>query len=179
MSALTAEPELFVTVNVYVIGPTAPKANCTPLVTGMVDPTKLIVAVPPLNTAVKRGRIVPPLSHRSWIPSKVKLVINGRTWTGTSVPSCAASAFLARRERPGFYLLVAATGSVLAVTLITVFGNIPINNQIKRWSIAAPPASWVELSAQWWQFQTVRTIAAVCGMALLIVAVLMRRSAVA
>ena len=90
---------------------------------------------------------------------------------------CAASAFLARRERPGFYLLVAATGSVLAVALITVFGNIPINNQIKTWSIAAPPASWVKLSAQWWQFQTVRTIAAVCGMALLIVVVLMRRAA--
>lgn len=90
---------------------------------------------------------------------------------------CAASAFLARRERPGFYLLLAATGSVLAVTLITVFGNIPINNQIKTWSIAAPPASWVALSAQWWQFQTIRTIAAVCGMALLIVVVLMRRSA--
>ena len=90
---------------------------------------------------------------------------------------CAASAFLARRERPGFYLLVAATASVLAVALITVFGNIPINNQIKTWRITAPPASWVDLSAQWWQFQTVRTIAAVCGMALLIVAVLMRRSA--
>ena len=93
-----------------------------------------------------------------------------------SLLSCAASAFLARRERPGFYLLVAATGSVLAVALITVFGNIPINNQIKTWSITAPPASWVERSAQWWQFQTMRTIAAVCGMALLIVVVLMRRS---
>jgi uncharacterized membrane protein len=90
---------------------------------------------------------------------------------------CAASAFLARRERPGFYLLMAATVSVLAVTLITVFGNIPINNQIKTWSIAAPPASWVALSARWWQFQTIRTIAALCGMALLIVVVLMRRSA--
>ena len=90
---------------------------------------------------------------------------------------CAASAFLARRERPGFYLLVAATGSVLAVALITVFGNIPINNQIKTWSITTPPASWVELSARWWHFQTVRTIAAVFGMALLSVVVLMRRSA--
>ncbi len=89
---------------------------------------------------------------------------------------CAASTYLARRERPGFYLLGVATGAVLAVALITVFGNIPINNQIKTWSIVAPPASWMELSAQWWRLQTVRTIAAVCGMALLIVAVLARRS---
>ena len=93
-----------------------------------------------------------------------------------SVLFCAASAFFARRERPGFYLLVAGTGSVLAVALITVFGNIPLNNQIKTWSISAPPPRWVEVSAQWWQFQTVRTIAAVCGMALLIVAVQTRRS---
>ena len=93
-----------------------------------------------------------------------------------SVLSCAVSAFLARRERTGFYLLVAATGAVLAVALITIFGNIPLNNQIKTWSISAPPPRWVELSAQWWQFQTVRTIAAVGGMALLIVAVLIRRS---
>ena len=93
-----------------------------------------------------------------------------------SVVFCAASAFLARREGTEFYLLVAATGSVLAVALVTVFGNIPINNQIMTWSISAPPHRWVELSVQWWQFQTVRTIAAVCGMALLIVAVLFRRS---
>ena len=93
-----------------------------------------------------------------------------------SVVFCAASAFLARREGTAFYLLVAATGSVLAVALVTVFGNIPINNQIMTWSSSAPPHRWVELSVQWWQFQTVRTIAALCGMALLIVAVLFRRS---
>ncbi len=92
-----------------------------------------------------------------------------------SVLSSAASAFLARRERPGFYLLAAASGCILAVLLITVFGNIPINNQIKSWSIASPPSSWVELSAQWSQFQTARTIAAVSGLALLILAVLIRR----
>ena len=93
-----------------------------------------------------------------------------------SVVCCAASAFFARRERAGFYLLVAATGAVLAVALITVFGNIPINNQIKTWSVTAPPPVWAALSVQWWRFHTVRTIAAVCGMALLIVAVLIRRS---
>ena len=46
-----------------------------------------------------------------------------------SVLSTAASAFLARRERPGFYLPVAASLCTLAVALITAFGNIPINNQ--------------------------------------------------
>ena len=94
-----------------------------------------------------------------------------------SVLSTAASAFLARRERPGFYLLVAASLCALAVALITAFGNIPINNQITTWSAASPPSAWIELSAQWWQFQTARTIAAVCGLALLILAVLIPRRA--
>jgi uncharacterized membrane protein len=94
-----------------------------------------------------------------------------------SVLSTAASAFLARRERPGFYLLVAASLCALAVALITAFGNIPINNQITTWSAASPPSAWIELSAQWWQFQTARTVAAVCGLALSILAVVIPRRA--
>jgi len=94
-----------------------------------------------------------------------------------SVLSTAASAFLARRERPGFYLLVAASFCALAVALITAFGNIPINNQITTWSAASPPSAWIELSMQWWQFQTARTIAAICGLALLILTVLIPRRA--
>ncbi len=82
----------------------------------------------------------------------------------------AASAFLARRERPALYMLVGATGCALAVALITAFGNVPINNQIMTWSLTSPPSNWVELSTQWWQFQTARTIAALSGLALLIFA---------
>jgi uncharacterized membrane protein len=89
-----------------------------------------------------------------------------------SVLFSATSAFLARRERPGFYLLVAATICAAAVALITAFGNIPINNQIKTWSVVSPPSAWLELSAEWWRFQTARTTAAICGLALLILAAL-------
>ena len=91
-----------------------------------------------------------------------------------SVLFSTASAFLARRERPGFYLLVAASTCALAAALITAFGNIPINNQIETWNVAAPPSIWVELSVKWWHFQTARTIAAVCGLALLILALLIQ-----
>src|SRR6266700_4684479 len=73
------------------------------------------------------------------------------------------STILARRERPEFYLLIAASVCIMAVALITAFGNIPINNQIKLWSVSSPPSAWVELGAQWWRFQTARTIAAICG----------------
>ena len=85
------------------------------------------------------------------------------------------STFLARRERPEFYLLLAASICILSVALITAFGNIPINNQIKMWNISSPPSNWQDLAQRWWQFQTVRTIAALSGLGLLIIAALTRR----
>src|SRR2546430_3335345 len=86
-----------------------------------------------------------------------------------------AAALLARSERPNFYLLLAASICIVAVALITRFGNIPINNQIITWSIDSPPSNWSELAHKWWQFQTARTVLALGALAFLISAVLARR----
>ena len=85
------------------------------------------------------------------------------------------STVLARRERPDFYLLIAASICIVAVALITAFGNIPINNQIRMWNVSAPPPNWGDLAQKWWQFQTVRTMAAIGGLSLLIITTLARR----
>lgn len=85
------------------------------------------------------------------------------------------STFLARRDRMSFYLLIPASICVIAVALITAFGNIPINNQIMRWSINSPPSIWAELGEKWWRFQTVRTILAMAGLSFLILSALVRR----
>ena len=82
------------------------------------------------------------------------------------------STVLSRRKRPDFYLLIVASVCIVAVALITAFGNIPINNRIKTWNIASPPADWENLADRWWWFQTVRTIAAIGGLSLLIIALL-------
>lgn len=87
-----------------------------------------------------------------------------------SVLFTAVSAFICRRERPAFHLLLVAGACMVAVALITAFGNIPINNQIRTWSISSPPAAWVDLSAEWWRFQSARAAAAICGLSLLILA---------
>ena len=86
-----------------------------------------------------------------------------------------ASTFLARRDRPAFYLLLAASACIITVALITAFGNIPINNQIMTWDINSPPSNWAELAEKWWQFQTVRTMAAIAGLGSLIAVALLRR----
>jgi uncharacterized membrane protein len=85
------------------------------------------------------------------------------------------STIVARRERPGFYLLIVASVCIIAVALITAFGNIPINNQIRTWNIISPPSNWEGLAQKWWRFQTVRTIAAIGGLSLLIITTLARR----
>src|SRR5437660_4797082 len=79
------------------------------------------------------------------------------------------STVIARRDRPEFYLLIGATVCIIAVALITAFGNIPINNQIKMWKVSSPPSNWENLADRWWWFQTLRTIAAIGGLSLLIV----------
>ena len=85
------------------------------------------------------------------------------------------STMLARRECPDFYLLIGASICILAVALITAFGNIPINNQIKTWAPGSPPSNWGDLARKWSQFQTIRTMAAIGGLCLLIIATLTRR----
>ncbi len=84
------------------------------------------------------------------------------------------STFLARRDRPDFYLLIVASVCIIAAALITAFGNIPINNQIMTWSINSPPSNWGELAQKWWWFHTVRTISAIVGLSFLILALLAR-----
>jgi uncharacterized membrane protein len=86
-----------------------------------------------------------------------------------------ASTFLARRNRLSLYLLIAASICLIGGTLITVFGNVPIINQIMTWSSNSPPSNWMEVGEKWSQFQTVRTILQAATLALVIVSTLLRR----
>jgi uncharacterized membrane protein len=86
-----------------------------------------------------------------------------------------ASTFLARRDRSSFYLLIAASICLIAATLITTFGNVPIINQIKAWNINSPPPNWIEVGDKWSRFQTVRTILQTAALAFVIVSTMFRR----
>jgi hypothetical protein len=92
-----------------------------------------------------------------------------------SVLFTIAATFLSRRDRSGFYLLIAATVCILAATLITFFGNVPIINQIKAWSVNSPPSNWMEVAEKWQGFQTVRTILQITALALVILSTLAGR----
>jgi uncharacterized membrane protein len=85
------------------------------------------------------------------------------------------STFLARRDRFSFYLLIGASICVIAATLITAFGNVPIINQIMTWSINSPPSNWIEVGEKWSRYQTVRTILQTAALAFVILSTLFRR----
>jgi uncharacterized membrane protein len=86
-----------------------------------------------------------------------------------------ASTFLARRDRLSFYLLMAASVCLIAGTLITVLGNVPIINQITNWNTNSPPSNWLEVGEKWSRFQTVRTLLQAAALALVILSTLFRR----
>ncbi|MFF0455011.1 anthrone oxygenase family protein [Nocardia africana] len=79
---------------------------------------------------------------------------------------------LAVRSRGGQRRIAAsATVLVLLSFLVTRFGNVPINQQIKRWAVSAPPANYAEILRRWELFHFTRTGCAVAAFVLVIVAV--------
>jgi len=82
---------------------------------------------------------------------------------------------IARRDRPCFWFLVAASIALIVAALVTAFGNVPINFQIEAWSADALPANVAELEQRWWTFHVVRSAALVVGLCALILAALTRR----
>ena len=70
------------------------------------------------------------------------------------------------------YLLVAAIVCLVVAALVTRFGNQPINAQVMTWSAQSPPPNWAQLRDTWWQWHVVRTLAAILGLALTLLALL-------
>ncbi len=57
-----------------------------------------------------------------------------------------------------FWLVALATGAMVCATALTLAVNIPINNQLMTWSVAAPPDNMREIWSHWEKVHTVRTI---------------------
>jgi uncharacterized membrane protein len=63
-----------------------------------------------------------------------------------------------------------ASASALVSLLVTRFGNVPINEQMKRWRLDALPPDTTQLLDRWDVFHDIRTAAALLSFALLLVA---------
>ncbi|MGV9772828.1 anthrone oxygenase family protein [Streptosporangium sp. NPDC003464] len=69
--------------------------------------------------------------------------------------------------------LLAAGAAVLAVTsfLVTRFGNVPINGQIKQWAVTSAPADHATILQRWEAFHFLRTITAFVAFLLIVLLV--------
>lgn len=73
------------------------------------------------------------------------------------------------------WLLVAAAGCLVIGMLVTVLVHFPINDEIMTWQPSAPPADWQERRDGWLIAHAVRTVIAMAGFVLLVVAATLRR----
>lgn len=75
--------------------------------------------------------------------------------------STLSSAFFAYRIRKYKHLFVIACFSVLLsiiTFLITYFGNMPINDQIRTWLQVSPPNDWADILQTWDFYHSSRTV---------------------
>lgn len=62
----------------------------------------------------------------------------------------------------------------IATFLITRFGNVPINSQIKTWLSTAPPEDWVSILKTWDFYHTCRTVTAIGSFIMILIATFLK-----
>jgi len=72
-------------------------------------------------------------------------------------------------------LAIAGSVGYAAVLAISLSTNVPINNQVARWSVQNPPADWTRIRASWVRFHIVRTLFSLPALACYILACLVTR----
>lgn len=75
-------------------------------------------------------------------------------------------------DDPSSLLFIAAAFAFVALvsdTMITVKGNIPVNDEINTWSAERYPANWADHRAKWLRFFQYRQIANISGFVALLV----------
>jgi uncharacterized membrane protein len=84
------------------------------------------------------------------------------------------SAALSFRDRPVLLLLCGAFCCVLLSNFVTVHYHLPINAQIASFNPSSLPAAWPGLRDRWWEYHQIRTVALLCALGFVSLAVLIR-----
>src|SRR5690349_3434077 len=53
------------------------------------------------------------------------------------------------KKSAGFYFVIAAFALIIAALLITLWVEVPIDNQIKQWTATTAPADWQDIRERW------------------------------
>lgn len=74
-----------------------------------------------------------------------------------------AIALWQRRRKRAFYLETAGLALLVASLVITLTVNVPIDNEIKRWTVDSLPSNWEAVRDRWETFHEIRTFASLAG----------------
>lgn len=77
------------------------------------------------------------------------------------------SAYLQRKDKIAFFVLLVASVFLIVSGLTTRFGNQPINSIVMTWDMNTPPNNWMVLRNQWWTYHELRTLSAFIGLCLI------------
>jgi uncharacterized membrane protein len=83
--------------------------------------------------------------------------------------------FFRQRQMPAFALATAALVLLVASLAITLGINVPIDNDIARWTLTSLPADWQAVRDQWEWYHSLRTFASLLGLACAVGSLLVAR----
>lgn len=63
-----------------------------------------------------------------------------------------------RKRSTGFYFFILSFILLIITLLITVFIEVPIDNQLKEWTVETIPSNWETIRDRWGTFHTIRTM---------------------
>ncbi len=75
----------------------------------------------------------------------------------TIVSTLVVLVFLPRKRSGAFYLTSIGLLLLVGATLITVLVEVPIDNQIRNWTVASLPSNWQSIRDRWEFHHAVRT----------------------
>ena len=82
--------------------------------------------------------------------------------------------YLQRRDR-AFYLAGASFVLMAIALIVTLTVNVPIDNEINRWTVTTLPADWMATRDRWEAFHTLRTFASIVALLFAVASVLESR----
>ena len=68
-----------------------------------------------------------------------------------------------KTNRTAFWLYTLAFALMVVTLIITVAVEVPIDNQIKNWTVENVPANWQSLRQTWNEFPTIRTFTSIAS----------------
>jgi uncharacterized membrane protein len=95
---------------------------------------------------------------------------------GAILASLLTLFLLPRKRSPAFHWTLAGSLLMIAALAITLSVNVPIDNQIKTWTLDSLPGDWARIRDRWESFHTLRTWVSITSLAAMILGTLSDRN---